>query len=300
MNPKSLFLILVVLCTLTFSQSGCLRAAESAQSKAFNVQVTGSGRPMILIPGLGCGSNVWDSTVAHFKNAYQCHAITLAGFAGQPTIGAPFLERVRDQLATYIRDQKLQRPIIIGHSLGGFMAFWLAESIPNEVGPMIAVDGVPFAPALMDPNATPQSSVGFAQAAWMGFVMQSPEQFASSNQKTLARMITDPKEVQKVAETSNHSDPKALGQAVFEIMTTDLRPNLKAIRTEVLLMGATASIANPGERKRAEENYRLQVSAIPKHKIVFAPKARHFIQLDEPEFFTQEVESFLKKADTQR
>jgi len=31
--------------------------------------------------------------------------------------------------------------------------------------------------------------------------------------------------------------------------------------------------------------------------VIFAPKARHFIQLDEPEFLFREIESFLKEAD---
>jgi pimeloyl-ACP methyl ester carboxylesterase len=34
--------------------------------------------------------------------------------------------------------------------------------------------------------------------------------------------------------------------------------------------------------------------------VVFAPKARHFIQLDEPEFFFREVESFLQTAEASK
>jgi len=293
----SILLILLAGFTFLFAQECLLSTAESAGVKAFSVQVTGSGRPMILIPGLGCGGNVWDSTVAHFKGTYQCHVLTLAGFAGQPPIGSPFLGRVREGLSNYIRDQKLQRPIIIGHSLGGFLAFWLGATIPDQVGPIIAVDGVPYIAALRDAKATPESSIGLAQASWMSFVMESPEQFSRSNQRNLAAMITDPNEVRRVAETSNRSDTKAMGQAVFEMMTIDLRPKLKAIRTPVLLIGETSSIRNPDEKKTVEENYRMQVSTIPKHQVLFAPpKVRHFIQLDAPDFFRQEVEAFLKST----
>ena len=63
-----------------------------------------------------------------------------------------------------------------------------------------------------------------------------------------------------------------------------------------MAIGATASAPTPELRKRAEDNYRAQVATIPRHKLVFAPKARHFIQLDEPEFFFQEVETFLKET----
>ncbi|MHA3771437.1 alpha/beta fold hydrolase [Verrucomicrobiota bacterium sgz303538] len=297
---KSSVRLLVACFGLVLCQTRTLEAAETDSKKepaAFTVQVSGAGRAMILIPGLSCGSNVWDGTVAHFRDTYQCHVVTLSGFAGQPAIGDPFLKRVREGLAKYIQDKKLERPIIIGHSLGGFLAFWLAASIPDKVGPVISVDGVPYYPALRDANASPQSSLPAAQRQWMGIVLQTPEQFARNNHLNLEGMITGAEDLERIAEVSNRSDPKAVGQAFFEMMTIDLRPTVKEIQAPLLLIGATAAIADPSERKRAEENYRLQVASAPRHKVVFAPRARHFIQLDEPEFFIREVEAFLKTAE---
>ena len=59
-------------------------APATAGEYPFAVKVTGTGQPMILIPGLACSGEVWDSTVAHFKDRCECHVLTLAGFAGQP------------------------------------------------------------------------------------------------------------------------------------------------------------------------------------------------------------------------
>lgn len=269
---------------------------EAKQPAVFAVQITGLGRPMILIPGLSCGGNVWDGTVAHFKDCYQCRVLTLAGFAGQPAIGEPFLETVRNGLEKYIREQKLERPVIVGHSLGGVLAFWLGATAPDLVGPIIAVDGVPFFPGLRDPSATPESSQTFAANLRDSYLKKTPEEFATSNRGFLAAMITDPKDVGKVVEVSTKSDPKAVAQAFYEIMTTDLRPKLKHIRSPVLLIGATAFATDPDQRKAAEERYQLQVATVPWHKVIFAPKARHFIQLDEPQFLFQEMETFLKET----
>ena len=47
----------------------------------FQTKVTGHGRPMILIPGLSCPGEVWDGTVDHFKNRFEMHILSLAGFA---------------------------------------------------------------------------------------------------------------------------------------------------------------------------------------------------------------------------
>jgi pimeloyl-ACP methyl ester carboxylesterase len=236
--------------------------------------------------------------VAHFKSRYECHVVTLAGFAGQPAIEEPFLlKQVRDGLVEYIRQKKLERPVIVGHSLGGFMAFWLGETVPEQVGPIIAVDGVPFFAALNDPKATPESVKPFAEGMRGVYKDQTPEQFAASFRSFLAAMITDQKDVEKVCQLSEKSDPKAVGQAMYELMTTDLRKDVKAIKTPVLLIGAASYIMDPNGRKAAQENYRTQVAEVAKHKVVFAAKAKHFIQLDEPEWFYGQVESFLKDVD---
>jgi pimeloyl-ACP methyl ester carboxylesterase len=63
--------------------------------------------------------------------------------ASPVTFPAP-LQTVRDDVLRYIQEKKLDHPVIVGHSLGGFLAFWIAATAPDAVGPLVAVDGVPF------------------------------------------------------------------------------------------------------------------------------------------------------------
>jgi N-formylmaleamate deformylase len=288
--------------TILLVQASRLDAAQQKDPPSpapFAVKVVGTGRPMILIPGLSCGGNVWDGTVAHFKDRYECHVITMAGFAGQPSIAEPSLEKVRDGLSKYITDKKLDRPVLVGHSLGGTLAFWVGATAPEKVGPIIAVDGVPCLAVLLDPETTLKDVKPLAEKERDRMKAQTAEQFAAENRKFLGGMITDPEDVEKVAALSAKSDPKTVGQAFYELLTTDLRKDVKAIRTPVLLMGSTA-LLGPDEKKKAEDSYRAQVAAVPRHKVIFAPRARHFIQLDEPKFFIREVEAFLKEAEGDR
>jgi pimeloyl-ACP methyl ester carboxylesterase len=124
-------------------------AAFAADHPSFRVQVSGSGRPMILIPGLASSGETWDTTVARYRTRFTCHVLTVAGFAGVPPIDGPLLPAVRRDLAEYIRAQKLDRPIIVGHSLGGTIALTLAIEHPDLVGPLVIVDILPF---LAGPN----------------------------------------------------------------------------------------------------------------------------------------------------
>jgi N-formylmaleamate deformylase len=266
-------------------------ASAASAAPAFSVKVTGSGRPIIFIPGLSCGGNVWDAAVEHFKDKYQCHVLTLAGFAGQPPAKPPFLGHVIVDLQKYIAEQKLDHPIIIGHSLGALLAYTLAASAPQKVGPVIAVDGLPFISAIFNPAATAETSKPFAEQFRAMYDSQTPEAFAAANRKALEGMITDPKNVEAVDALGKKSDPKSVGQAIYEDMITDMRPRVKLIQSPVLLIGSTQS--SPA----LEAVYQDEVSTIPKHKVVFAAKSKHFVQLDDPQFFYSQVESFLKEPE---
>src|SRR5262245_4683726 len=51
------------------------------ETPVIRVDVIGKGRPMLLIPGLTCAGDVWRETVAHVAGRYECHVVTIGGFA---------------------------------------------------------------------------------------------------------------------------------------------------------------------------------------------------------------------------
>ena len=129
-------------------------STPAAPAQPFSVRVTGHGPPMILIPGLSSPGEVWTGVVAHYQDRFECHVLTLAGFAGSSAIDRPLLPAVHDALARYIREKHLNRPVIVGHSLGGFTALWLASTNPDLVGPLVIVDSVPWLAGLSAPSIT--------------------------------------------------------------------------------------------------------------------------------------------------
>src|SRR5262245_49242374 len=113
--------------------------ASLAAPSAFQMRITGHGRPMILIPGLSSGGETWDSTVEYFEDRFECHVVTVAGFASVPRTSAtpPMLDRIVDDLARYIRDRGLRKPVIVGHSLGGFLALKFAIAYSDLAGSIV-------------------------------------------------------------------------------------------------------------------------------------------------------------------
>lgn len=102
------------------AQSG---AGAAGSGYSFAVQAEGHGPALIFIPGLYCSGDVWKETVAHYKDHYTCYSLTLPGFAGQAPIHSDtILAAVAKDIVRFISDKRLNKPVLVGHSLGGFLA----------------------------------------------------------------------------------------------------------------------------------------------------------------------------------
>jgi len=280
-------LMTLVLFVMAAPRSG---AADSA----FSVQKIGKGQPMILIPGLLSSGAVWSSTVDRYKDRYELHVLTLAGFAGQrPLDGDAFLPIVRDAIVRYIRDQKLDRPVIVGHSLGGFLGFWIAATAPDAVGGVIAVDGVPFLPALTNPGATADTSRPVAEQMRTVYASFTPAQLVAPSKMAMVRMMRAESDVERTLAWVAASDPATTGRATYELLVTDLRKDVSAITAPVLLVGAEAPASDAAARARLQAAYEAQVAAVPRHTVVMIERARHFIMFDEPDALWSTMDTFL-------
>lgn len=266
-------------------------APRTVERATFGVRVRGEGPDIVLIPGLTCGGHVWDATVEHLLPGHTVHVLTLSGFAGRaPAAADPFLPAVRDELAAYVRE--LDRPVIVGHSLGGFMALWMASTEADALAGAIAVDGLPSLGALTGQD--PDAIAAFAEQMQRQMAEQSPEAFAKQTAQTLQMQISDPAEAAAVADVSGRSDPGTVGRAMAELLTTDLRPLMSRASVPVLLLGAGGGGDAQIEARR--EQYRAQVATIPDHEVVMVPGTRHFVMLDAPQVFLEHVGRFVERV----
>lgn len=281
----------ILLCTSTVSAAG--QDAARPAPRPFTVQRVGTGEPMILLPGLLSSGDVWTTTVERYKARYDMHVLTLAGFGGGPAPEGAFLPVVRDAVIAYIRESHLKRPIIVGHSLGGFLAFWIASTAPDQVGAVIAVDGVPYLGALMNPTATPDAARPQAEQLRALYASFTPQQLRAQSQMSLTGMITSPADVERALGWVDRSDARVAGQAVFEMMTTDLRDTVGSISAPVLLVGAAEFAKDEATQQRVRTAYEAQVARVKTRTVTLATTARHFIMLDAPDVLWAAMDAFL-------
>ena len=202
-------------------------SAAAAAPTLFQVQVSGHGAPMVLIPGLASSGDVWQSTVERYSKNYECHVLTLAGFAGVPPAANFSLPAVESELSAYITAKGLQHPVIVGHSLGGFLALSLAAHHPDLTGALIIVDSLPAMGAAGNPSATSADLAAMAGKMKAGMLAESDADRLKSNRGYVTTMVTAPADVDRVAAWSKDSDWHTEVNAMAEMMETDLRHELK-------------------------------------------------------------------------
>src|SRR5688572_30799577 len=137
-----------------------LRTADASQAAdrptRFSVAVTGQGPHVILIPGLATPGEVWDATVKHLAPTHRVHVVQVAGFGGADPgpnkAEGDMLPALVAEMAQYAAG--LDRPAVIGHSLGGLIALEVAAQKPDAIGRLLVVDALPFFALTMNPGAT--------------------------------------------------------------------------------------------------------------------------------------------------
>jgi N-formylmaleamate deformylase len=291
-------LMLAVVAVLAASAPARSLAAPTSpkthENPVLRVEVTGKGRPMVLIPGLTCSADVWRETVAKYASRYQCHAVTLGGFAGRPRYEGPFLDTARDSLLAYFKAQGLARPVIVGHSLGGVLALELAAAAPDAIGPLVIVDALPFLGGAGDSTATAESARKAMEPLWKMMRGQSQGAYAAYQRQApyLKSMVAPGPNYDRMLEWAITSDRIAVADAMYDIGSRDLRGTLPALRSPVLVLGSWYGMKEFSTRAAVEATFRRQFAGTPQWTLAVADTARHFIMLDSPEWTWSQMDAF--------
>jgi pimeloyl-ACP methyl ester carboxylesterase len=288
---KKYHLISLLFLALTLTAIG---QATDSTDPGFAVEMRGAGSPILFIPGLSCKGEVWHETAASLSETHRCHIISLPGFAGQPgeEWSQPFLETMRDRIIAYIRHQRLDRPVLVGHSLGGFLGLMIAIEEPDLLGRLIIVDALPFLPGTQNPSTTADSMKPMAKN--LRNQIQQMARLDEATRRTqgrmmLASMITDPDRVETALDWSIASDPDTVAQAIYEMMTTDLRPSISAITVPTLVLGA----ANMTTPELARNIYAGQYANVTNLTLHVSGTGKHFLMWDAPQWTQNHIQQFV-------
>ncbi|MES2150166.1 MAG: alpha/beta hydrolase [Pseudomonadota bacterium] len=294
LNRRHLLATLLAL-SATVLAPGAVFGAPFA-SERIGVTVKGEGSDVVLVPGLNSSPRVWAELIAAVPG-HRYHLVHIAGFAGRAkggngdgAVAAP----VADEIARYIAQSGLDKPAVIGHSMGGSIALMLATRHPQALSRVMVLDMLPFLGALFGPpGTTAQSIKPTADAILAQMRAADPQARQVRAQANLIGMIETVAMRAGALDDSNSSDPDVSARSYHELIVTDLMPELARITVPATVLYVTPK-GIPLSDVQMDGIYQGAYTGLKGVQLKRIPASAHFIMWDQPQRFQDEVRIFLK------
>lgn len=287
-------------------QSAALALDAPASSETFTVgtlkvqRYGDQGRVVILIPGLAGGPWMWKDTIQALRADHVVYALTLAGFNGMPAPQGDgnLLDRADAALLALIRDHKIDRPVLVGHSLGGTLSIRFAGEHSDLLSGVVAVDGLPIFPGME--RLTPEQRHAAAERMRAQMAQASPEQFRAQQLAYMQGMgLIDADKAAAYAALNARSDAAAVAGYMADDVAADYRPGLKDITVPLLEISpynAPDFSAPPMMMSESQKTayYESFLAGAPNATVLSISPARHFVMLDQPARFQDALDKFLQ------
>jgi pimeloyl-ACP methyl ester carboxylesterase len=279
---KYIFLIIALLFSAL-----CLNVFGQTKSYPFEITKTGKGKQSIIfLPGFASSGDVWNETKSNFEKEFTCYVFTMAGFAGvKPQSNASFMNW-ETEITNYIKDNKIEKPIVVGHSMGGGLALAIASDYPELIGKIVVVDALPCLSALMDPSFKVKENNDCTSMVSQMIAMPD-DKFYESQKKFLLRLLEDTSKQDLLLSWSVKSDRETFAEMYCNFSNTDLRDKIATIKCPSLIL-LEAYFANL--KPAIETQYKNLKTA----NFQYANKGLHFIMYDDKEWYLAQLNNFIK------
>jgi pimeloyl-ACP methyl ester carboxylesterase len=258
-----------------------------------SIEVTGTGSPIFLIPGLSSPRAVWDGVVPDLARTHRVYLVQVNGFGGDApgaNLKPGILDGIVADLDSYMTHDSIESAAIVGHSLGGLVGLMLAKAHPDRVSRLMVVDSLPFYGMVFGPAATVAMIEPRGKAMRDQMIAAYGKPADAAQAEAVANSLTlKPESRARVKAWAMAADPRVTGEAMYEDLTTDLRPDLATIKTPITLVYPWAAAV---PKERADMLYKGAYAAAPAMTYVDIGDSAHFIMLDQPAAFAAALTAF--------
>lgn len=264
----------------------CVNLFGQNKSYPFDIKISGQGKQSIIfIPGFASSGEVWNETKSTYEKDFTCYTLTMAGFAGvKPQANATF-ENWETSIASYIKENKIDKPIIIGHSMGGGLALAIASDYPDLIDKIIVVDALPCLMALTNPSFKSKENNDCSNAVNQ-ITSMSDSQFYQMQKQSIPQLLADTTMQETVVNWSMKSDRNTFAEMYCDFSNTDLREKIKNIKCPTLIL---LEEYFKNVKPAIEEQYKNLKTA----NLQYSNKGMHFIMYDDKEWYFSQLNKFI-------
>lgn len=266
--------------------------AVPAGGTTFRVLEGGSGSPLVLIHGRGLASTTWAPWLLPLARSHRVLAFDLPGFgatpAGQlrPGGAEEGLDYFVEPVAALLSALQLERPVLIGHSLGGFVSVELALRRAVDPARLVLIGCMGVGPQM-----------SYAARA---FFLAGPERVARAAGRSV---------YSRISPLPDHAWGRRISALEYEIASVPGGRSIPAIAFNRLFplvgpqlhrLGRLPEIAAPALLVWGEDDVvfpapvaLVAAAAMPRGRALVLPGLGHSPHMQEPERVLAEVERFL-------
>ena len=241
--------------------------------------------PVVFLHGIGSSARGWMPQIESFPAAgFHVVAVDLLGYGGRPPVDAMDFESLAADVEAFIARKRLDRPVLVGHSLGGMIAQTMLRRRPD--GYRAAVLAC-TSPAFGNPAGDFQRQFVADRLAPLDAGRSLAELAAEMVDRVMAEN-PDPAGRRLAIETMAKTPARTYRAAVRCLVTFDERANLGNIRVPVLCLAGERDPNAPAammERMAAK---------IPGARYTCLPGAGHLPNLEMPRAFDAAIFDFLR------
>lgn len=250
----------------------------------------GQGRPLVMIRGVGSNADHWYAQVPELSRHYQVITFDNRGI-GRSTnhVGDFTISDMAEDTLGLVKGLGLERPHVLGLSMGGMIAQELAITHPEAVGGLIlAVTHCGGGQAM---PASPEVLARFMEMARTG--SDEAKRNAAACFFAPATLSRRPEIAARYAEVSLAlpAGPEILMRQLQAVAGHATFDRLERITAPTLVMSAEQDVLVP------PENARILAKAIKGAELAIIPGGGHQVFLEQAEACNRAILDFLAKAD---
>lgn len=209
----------------------------------------------------------------------------MAGFAGIEPGPDPNFENWKMGIARFIGEKNIEKPILIGHSMGGGLAMAIAADYPDLIEKIVIVDVLPCLSALTNPDFEQRENIDCSTTINQ-ITALSEEQFYQMQKMTMPQLVQNSEMMETVLDWTVRSDRGTFAKMYCDFSNIDLREKIKGIECPALVL-LEANFKN--FKTAIDKQYKNLKSA----KLSYANKGLHFIMYDDKQWYFDQLTNFL-------
>ena len=247
--------------------------------------VSGTGTPLVLLHAFPLDGRMWAPQVDGLAGTYQVVVPDLRGFgaARDQAVEEAGMDLLADDLARLLDDRGLDRVVLGGLSLGGYVALALMRRHADRVSGLVLLD----TKATADGDQARKDRLEMAERVLVegnGFVPEAmlPKLLGETSRRER------PQVVERVTELILEQDPRAIAGAQRGMAARpDSTGLLASITVPTLVLTGEEDQATPPEQGRE------LAAGIPGARFLLVEEAGHLSNLEQPEIVNEALLDFL-------